>query len=152
MSLTAPRASRLPQARSLVAAALPAGLVAGGGWLGLHAIVRPQTARPQTHAEGMTAERAPPGSPLADLSRSVADLAPVIGTVEERLPAGSYTDLAVRPDSGGPMWAVTLGGGHPVGARVSVRSFGRRTEFASRRLQRTFPVLVFGVVSRADER
>ncbi|WP_437967141.1 hypothetical protein WMF04_47620 [Sorangium sp. So ce260] len=149
MSLAAHRTSRLPQARSLLAAALLAGLLAGGGSLALHST---STARHEAHAEGMTAGQAPPGSPLGALARSAADLAPVIGTVEERLPAGSYTYLSVRPDSGAPLWAVTLGGGHPVGARVSLRSFGRRTDFASRRLQRTFPVLVFGVVSRADER
>jgi hypothetical protein len=45
---------------------------------------------------------------------------------------------------------VTLGSGAPAGARVAVRSLGRRTDFYSRRLQRTFPELVFGIVSRID--
>ena len=149
MLLAAHRASRFPRTRALVAAVLLAGLVAAGGSLVLHS-----AAHPPAHADLNVAEHAPPGSPLGDLSRSLGDLAPVVGVVEERLAAGSYTYLAVRPDGGSPMWAVTLGSGQPVGARVSVRSFGRRTEFASRRLQRTFPVLVFGVVSpvRADER
>ncbi|WP_437541746.1 hypothetical protein WME97_27860 [Sorangium sp. So ce367] len=149
MLLAAHRTSRFLQTRALVAAALLVGLVAAGGSLAVHA-----AAHPGTHADRNVAGDAPPGSPLGGLSRSLGDLAPVVGVVEERLAAGSYTYLAVRPDGGSPMWAVTLGSGQPVGARVSVRSFGRRTEFASRRLQRTFPVLVFGVVSpvRADER
>ncbi|WP_437293056.1 hypothetical protein [Sorangium sp. So ce426] len=149
MLLAAHRTSRFLQTRALVAAALLVGLVAAGGSLVVHA-----AAHPRAHADRDVAGDAPPGSPLGDLSRSLGDLAPVVGVVEERLAAGSYTYLAVRPDGGSPMWAVTLGGGQPVGARVSVRSFGRRTEFVSRRLQRTFPVLVFGVVSpaRADER
>ncbi len=41
-----------------------------------------------------------------------------------------------------------MGAGAPVGARVDVRSFGRQTSFVSRRLHRTFPELVFGLVSR----
>lgn len=149
MLLAAHRTSRFPRTRALVAAALLVGLVAAGSWLGFHS-----AAHPGTHADPNAAGDAPPGSPLGDLSRSLGDLAPVVGVVEERLAAGSYTYLAVRPDGGSPMWAVTLGSGQPVGARVSVRSFGRRTEFTSRRLQRTFPVLVFGVVSpvRVDER
>ncbi|MGK3992490.1 hypothetical protein [Sorangium sp. So ce1024] len=147
MQLAAHRTSRLPRARGVLVGALLAALLAAAGWTGLDSI-----ARSRTHAEHGSAGLASPGSPLGELSRTVADVAPVIGVVEERLPAGSYTYLAVRPDGGSPVWVVTLGGGQPVGARVSIRSYGRRTDFASRRLKRTFPVLVFGVVSRADER
>ncbi|WP_437730403.1 hypothetical protein [Sorangium sp. So ce1335] len=146
MQRAAHRTSRLPRARSVLAGGTLAGLLATG-WLGFHSI-----ARDRARADHGPAGLAPPGSPLGDLSNTIADLAPVIGVVEERLPAGSYTYLAVRPDGGSPVWAVTLGGGQPVGARVSIRSFGRRTDFASRRLKRTFPVLVFGVVSREGER
>jgi hypothetical protein len=89
-----------------------------------------------------------PGNPLADISRSEADLAPVSGTVEERLPAGGYTYLAVRREDGTLVWTVTMGAGARVGDRVDVRSFGRKTSFVSRRLHRTFPELVFGLVSR----
>jgi hypothetical protein len=70
------------------------------------------------------------------------------GTVEERLPAGSYTYLRVRQDDGAGAWTVTLGPGAKVGDRVLVKSFGRQTDFVSGRLHRTFPELVFGVVSR----
>jgi hypothetical protein len=88
------------------------------------------------------------GSPLAGLSRAPSDLAPFGGTVEERLPAGGYTYLRVRRDDGGGAWTVTMGPGAGVGDRVVVKSFGRQTDFVSRRLRRTFPDLVFGVVSR----
>ncbi|MGK4002468.1 hypothetical protein WMF31_07590 [Sorangium sp. So ce1036] len=89
------------------------------------------------------------GNPLGQLSRSDIDRAPITGVVEERLPAGSYTYLAVRTDAA-VVWAVTLGDAPPPGARVRVRSMGSRTSFHSRRLDRTFPTLVFGIVSRID--
>lgn len=89
-------------------------------------------------------------NPLGTLDRSAADDVPLAGRVEERLEAGSYTYLGVRRDDGSRFWAVTLGRGQPQGARVNIRSYGRRTDFRSARLQRTFPELVFGTVSRAD--
>ncbi|WP_437730435.1 hypothetical protein [Sorangium sp. So ce1335] len=88
-------------------------------------------------------------SPLAQLSRTAADRALIAGRVEERLPAGSYTYVAVRAGEA-LTWAVTLGDAPPPGTPVEVRSMGRRTNFHSRRLERTFPELVFGIVSRAD--
>lgn len=72
------------------------------------------------------------------------------GRVEERLAAGSYTYLALRTRDDALLWAVTLGGGAPVGAEVRVRSLGRQRAFHSRRLDRTFPELTFGIVSRTD--
>lgn len=92
---------------------------------------------------------APGTNPLGQLRRTVVDATPITGHVEERMPAGSYTYFAVR--SGETLtWAVTVGDVPPPGARVQVRSLGRRTSFHSRRLGRTFPELVFGVVSLAD--
>ncbi|WP_437521253.1 hypothetical protein WME79_28705 [Sorangium sp. So ce726] len=89
------------------------------------------------------------GNPLGQLSRAAADRAPIAGLVEERLPAGSYTYVAVR--SGENLtWAVTVGDAPPPGTPVQVRSMGRKANFHSRRLARTFPELVFGIVSRAD--
>jgi hypothetical protein len=88
-----------------------------------------------------------PGNPLAGISRSALDLAPVAGTVEERIPAGGYTYLSVRRRDGTSVWVVTLGPGARPGDRVDVQSFGRKTSFVSARLHRTFPELVFGVLS-----
>ncbi|WP_437774782.1 hypothetical protein [Sorangium sp. So ce1097] len=100
-----------------------------------------------------SAAAGPPGaigaSPLAQLSRSAADRALLSGRVEERLPAGSYTYVAVRAGEA-LTWAVTLGDAPPPGTPVEVRSMGRRTNFHSRRLERTFPELVFGIVSRTE--
>jgi hypothetical protein len=94
------------------------------------------------------AEVAAQGNPVGGLSRTPEDLAPVEGTVEERLLAGGYTYLAVRSASGRRTWAVTIGRGASEGDRVVVRSFGRSASFFSRRLQRTFPELVFGLVTK----
>lgn len=90
------------------------------------------------------------GNPLGQLARSPIDDAPITGRVEERLAAGSYTYLAVRSDKDALVWAVTLGDGAPAGAPVKVRSMGRRTNFYSRRLGRTFDELVFGIVSASE--
>jgi hypothetical protein len=90
-------------------------------------------------------------NPLTSLVREAADVSPLIGRVEERIRAGSYAYLAVRDEAGtATHWAVTLGQGAPPGTRVRVRSFGRRKEFYSPRLKRTFPELVFGMVSQLD--
>ena len=70
------------------------------------------------------------------------------GTVAERLPAGHYTYLSVHTE-GGPQWVVTLGEGEAVGTEVTVKSFGLRRAFRSRRLDRTFDELRFGVVRPA---
>ena len=87
-------------------------------------------------------------NPLTTLVRDAADAAPLTGIVVEKIKAGSYTYVAVSTASGTqPRWAVTLGRGEPLGTRVKVRSFGRRREFYSRRLDRTFPELTFGIVS-----
>jgi hypothetical protein len=94
------------------------------------------------------AQAAAPGNPLGGLSRTAEDLAPLEGLVEELLPAGGYTYLAVRGASGRRSWVVTMGRGASEGDRVAVRSFGRRASFFSRRLQRTFPELVFGLVTK----
>lgn len=97
------------------------------------------------------AAQAPSINPLLSLVRVREDSAVLVGRVEQRLSAGSYSYHALRLErDGSTQWAVTLGKGAPVGTRVRVRSFGRRTEFHSPRLKRTFPELVFGIVSRVD--
>ncbi|MCU0683984.1 MAG: hypothetical protein MUF34_17375 [Polyangiaceae bacterium] len=92
----------------------------------------------------------PAGNPLLGLTRSAADREPLVGRVVERLVAGSYTYVAIEGDDGRRAWAVTLGRGAPEGARARVRSFGRSSNFFSARLQRTFPELIFGTLTRLD--
>jgi hypothetical protein len=89
------------------------------------------------------------GNPLANLRTDRAG-EPLAGRVEERVAAGPYTYLDVR-GAERRVWVVTLGRGAPRGASVRVRSLGQQQNFYSRRLQRTFPELVFGLVSRLDE-
>ena len=89
-------------------------------------------------------------NPLAQLVRDVVDERPIEGRVEQRLAAGGYTYLALRTRAEEPLWAVTMGSGAPPGTRVRVRSMGHSENFYSRRLDRTFSLLVFGIVSRLD--
>ncbi|ATB33926.1 hypothetical protein [Melittangium boletus] len=89
------------------------------------------------------------GNPLGGLEHSASDQEPFLGQVEEQLRAGPYTYCSVRRDDGSSVWVVTMGKGEPPGTRVQVVSFGRRTDFQSSRLKRTFAELCFGTVSRA---
>lgn len=89
-------------------------------------------------------------NPLGQLVRDVIDDRPIEGRVEQRLDAGGYTYLALRTTDDEPVWAVTMGNGAPPGTRVKVRSMGHSENFYSRRLDRTFSLLVFGIVSRLD--
>lgn len=81
-------------------------------------------------------------APVADADRDFE------GIVRERLPAGSYLYLAV--EHGDRMrWIATTGSDAELGTRVRVQSMGVRHDFHSRRLDRSFDELVFGVVSPA---
>lgn len=72
---------------------------------------------------------------------------PVIaGHVEERLVAASYVYLAIRDGDGAARWAVVMGDAPPVGAAITVHSMGRRAQFHSSRLQRTFAELHFATL------
>lgn len=107
-------------------------------------------ARSSPSGSGAGQASAAAANPLGQLVRSTVDDAPITGRVEERIAAGSYTYLAVRSDTNALVWAVTLGEGAPAGSPVRVRSMGRRTNFYSRRLGKTFDELVFGIVSASD--
>lgn len=66
------------------------------------------------------------------------------GVVAERLPAGKYTYL--RLAGAEPFWIATLGPGAAPGAAVEIKSFACSQDFHSRRLDRRFATLHFGVV------
>jgi hypothetical protein len=102
------------------------------------------------HAAAPAAAPVGEQNPLASLVRSAPDAGPLVGVVEERISAGSYAYLALRTPAGARRWTVTMGRGQPAGARVRVRSLGHSERFYSKRLARTFPDLVFGVVSPLD--
>jgi hypothetical protein len=93
-----------------------------------------------------TVEAAPTnGSPLADIAPVVDADREFEGIVRERLPAGSYLYLAVEHDDR-LRWIATTGSDAELGTRVRVQSMGVRHDFHSRRLDRSFDELVFGVV------
>lgn len=74
------------------------------------------------------------------------------GTVEEALPAGSYTYFSVRLDSGEHRWAVVLGGKQQRDEiRLRFESFGVRHNFKSPRLDREFDEIYFCSLSPPAE-
>lgn len=102
-------------------------------------------------AVGLDVATAPDSTnPLASLISERPGAAPLTGTILQALRAGSYTYLQVQPRSAAdePLWVVVLGAGAAPGESVRVRSLGRKTNFHSPRLGRSFPELVFGVVTR----
>lgn len=82
------------------------------------------------------------------------------GTVQEALAAGGYTYFRLRTDAveaqaqaqvqAQDRWVVAADRSHRGAARLTVRCFGLRRGFVSRRLNRTFAVLYFGSLSDAE--
>jgi hypothetical protein len=98
-------------------------------------------ALPGEAASAQAAAASPGGMPFSRL------LAPeqLTGEVVELLPAGSYLYVRLREPGGGTIWVATLREALALGpAEVTV--FGWREAFVSRRLDRTFERLAFGVV------
>jgi hypothetical protein len=86
------------------------------------------------------------GNPLGELVPPKPGQEQLVGVVSEHLPAGGYTYLWVEPERGEPRWVVTMRRDVGAGDRVCVDSLGSRQDFYSRRLDRRFAELVFGVV------
>ena len=78
-----------------------------------------------------------------------SDPASFSGTVREVLPAGPYTYLRLRVAEGDERWVVVQG--DPDRERVTVHSYGRRRDFVSRRLGRTFDELYFASLAEAPK-
>jgi hypothetical protein len=72
------------------------------------------------------------------------------GSVVERLSAGPYTYLRVASDEGIDRWIVVVGHGEELGTRIGTRSFGARSQFFSKRLDRTFDELHFALIHRLE--
>ena len=96
---------------------------------------------------GETVAAAPSGPPQAfdDLP---ADERRLVGVVEQVLVAGSYRYLAVREDDQRLRWAVLATGEPQVGARVELDVFGRKQDFRSHRLDRSFARLDFAALAK----
>jgi hypothetical protein len=84
--------------------------------------------------------------PLAGLVPPAPGQEQLVGVVAEHLPAGGYTYLWVEPEQGPARWVVTMRRDVGAGDRVRVDNLGSRQDFYSRRLDRRFAELVFGVV------
>lgn len=110
--------------------------------------VAPASAAAVAQSSAPAARETAPTMPLGELVEPGPGEAEFAGVVEQRLAAGSYTYLAVRVGAE-LRWVATMGPGREAGQRVHVRSMGTRTDFRSRRLDRTFAELVFGIVDDA---
>jgi hypothetical protein len=112
------------------------------------------------------AETREPAKPKAPVTRGIARgaspldklTAPSLaeqtfeGNVRECLPAGPYVYLAIEREDGGEAWVTTLKRAAPaIGAHVRVKSFGSRRDFYSKRLDKTFDTLSFGIVYAIDD-
>jgi hypothetical protein len=104
-------------------------------------------------AQGRGAAEAAPGqNPLETVEQAKPADTRFSGRVEEVLRAGSYTYLLiVCDDDSAQRWVVTLGRGADVGDQVAIHNMGTKQDFRSKRLERTFAELVFGIVRLAQE-
>ena len=96
--------------------------------------------------EPVDASPAPAVSPLVDARTPAPSERAFAGVVTSRLDAGGYTYVAIDRDDGGSAWVATMGGGPDVGRRVDVEAFAASEDFHSRRLDRRFARVLFGVV------
>ena len=88
-----------------------------------------------------------PGMPFA-LERLVESFA---GRAVEVLQVSGYTYLAVEIAPDDVRWVVSLQKQIDEGAPVRVRAFGKKSDFSSKKLGRTFAVLWFGIVNQGEE-
>jgi hypothetical protein len=86
----------------------------------------------------------PSGPPAVD-----GDASTFSGTVREVLPAGRYTYLRVHVADGDERWVVVQGDAQR--DHVTVHSYGRRRDFVSSRLGRTFDELYFASLAEAPK-
>ncbi len=89
------------------------------------------------------------GPPTLDAGRPHADVA---GIVTERLPSAPYVYFRVSPPAGTAQWVVTMGDCPPAGDPVVVEVMTVEHAFYSRRLDRTFDELAFGIARTPEHR
>lgn len=93
---------------------------------------------------------APVSNPLTGLSRPAPGASRFVATVEERLSAGSYHYLRVRPSGREPEWVVATRAAE-LGQQLDVEVFGISTRFTSARLSRVFSPLSFATIHPHQE-
>jgi hypothetical protein len=100
-------------------------------------------ARRESAGLAAAAPGAAAGNPLAGASTAERGTR-LRGRVNERLRAGSYTYLDLRLGDGSQRWIVVLGKAEAEpGQDIEAVAMGTRTDFHSRRLDRTFDRLTF---------
>lgn len=72
------------------------------------------------------------------------------GTVEEVLPAGSYTYFRLRVAEGDERWVVISGRADRDAERLAVSTFAHHEDFVSKRLDRSFHNLYFAAIEPQD--
>lgn len=112
---------------------------------------RPSAPPPGPDPPETRVERSAPRAKAAQPVPEPVELA-FEGQVAERLDAGGYTYLHIAAAGAEPRWVVTMGRARAAqpGASVLVSAFGKKSDFESRRLQRRFPELYFGLVRPAE--
>jgi hypothetical protein len=85
-------------------------------------------------------------NPLGDLEKPAQGDERFAGRIADIERAGSYTYASIVDDRGNARWVVTMRRGLAVGDQVEVKNMGLQRAFRSKRLDRTFDDLVFGVV------
>ncbi len=89
----------------------------------------------------------PAGNPLVGASTAERGTR-LRGRVSQRLDAGSYTYLDLRLGDGGQHWIVVLGKAEAEpGQDIEAVAMGTRTDFHSRRLDRTFDRITFAWIA-----
>ena len=148
-----------PTLRRLLAATTTVTVVALIAWLALaRSATGGAAAAPGSRAAApgpaqATRSAAPTaGNPLRAASLPASARYPVSGAVIERLPAGPYTYLRVRPAAGGgDVWLALMAGSAPAGDEIEAVVMGQKTDFHSRRLGRSFDVLLFASATPRPE-
>lgn len=88
-------------------------------------------------------------NPYAQYALAEVDRTWLPGQVEQRLVAGHYVYLQLRPPGGDPVWLVSLAATTPATRQVRALVLGRAAHFHSPRLGRDFGPLLFAAV-RSD--
>jgi hypothetical protein len=92
----------------------------------------------------------PGDNPMASFDTVSPAAQPRRGRVVEVAQAGSYSYLRIASRDGRRRWVVTLAGDFRRGDEVTIRAFGTKRHFRSRRLGRRFDALTFAVVRPAE--
>lgn len=136
-------------ARARIAPALALAVIASIGCAAAYAIAASDRPRHASAAPDAAPVAAPAG-PFAATTLPADQRSVLAGRVEERLSAGPYSYLRIRPDGqAGDHWIAVSGdaASTAAGQRIRVRVMARAEQFRSRRLGREFAVLLFASIT-----